>query len=192
MAENGIVVPLLDGFEEIEATTIIDVLRRAELPVLVAGDRRGVVKGNHAIGLGAELALSEIEPSTVRAVVLPGGMPGADNLSRHSGAQALISQVASAGKYTAAICAGPRALAAAGVLSGRTVTCYPGHEHALTGATVIEERVVVDGPVITSRGPGTAMEFALTLVGLMVGGEAEAQLGERMFAPRSAEPRRVS
>ncbi len=192
MTENGIVVPLLEGFEETEAVTIIDVLRRAELPVVVAGERRGVVKGNHAIGVEAEVALSEIEPSTVRAVVLPGGMPGAENLSRDPGAQSLIEQVAAAGKYTAAICAGPRALAAAGVLSGRTVTCYPGHEHALGDATVIEERVVVDGPVITSRGPGTAMEFALALVGLLVGGEVEAKLAETMLAQRSAESRRVS
>jgi protein deglycase len=192
MAENGIVVPLLDGFEEIEAVTIIDVLRRAELPVLVAGEARGIVKGNHAIGVQAEIALAEIDASAVRAVVLPGGMPGAANLSQHPEVQSLIQQVAAAGKYTAAICAGPIALAAAGVLEGRTATCYPGLQDKLDGATFIEEGIVVDGPVITSRGPGTAMEFALTLVGLLVGGEVEAKLGERMLVHRSAEARRIS
>ena len=192
MAENGIVVPLLDGFEEIEAVTIIDVLRRAELPVLVVGEKRGIVKGNHAIGVEAEMALSELDTTAVRAVVLPGGMPGAANLAQHPDVQSLIKQVASAGKYTAAICAGPIALAAAGVLRGRTATCYPGVQDKLDGATFIEERIVVDGPVITSRGPGTAMELALTLVGLLVGGEVEAKLGERMLVSRSAEARRVS
>lgn len=192
MAENAIVVPLLDGFEETEAVTIIDVLRRAELPVLVAGAQRGVVKGNHAIGVEAEIALSEIEPSTVRAVVLPGGMPGAANLSQSPEVQSLIKQVAAAGKYTAAICAGPIALAAAGVLRGKTVTCFPGNQDKLQGGTSIEDRVVVDGPVITSRGPGTAMEFALTLVGLLVGGEAESRLAERMIVSRSTEARRIS
>ena len=192
MSENAIVVPVLDGFEELEAVTIIDVLRRAELPVLVAGDRRGVVKGNHAIGVEADVALSEIDPHTVRAVVLPGGMPGAANLAHHPQVQALLKTVAKAGKYTAAICAGPIALAAAGLLEGRAATCYPGHQDKLGGATFLEERIVVDGPVITSRGPGTAMEFALTLVGLLVGGEVEAKLGERMLVSRSAEARRVS
>ena len=192
MAENGIVVPLLDGFEEIEAVTIIDVLRRAELSVLVAGEARGVVKGNHAIGVEAEIALSELDASAVRAVVLPGGMPGAANLAQHPEAQSLIKAVAAAGKYTAAICAGPIALAAAGVLKGKTVTCYPGHQDKLDGATFIEDTIVVDGPVITSRGPGTAMEFALTLVGLLVSGEVEARLAERMLVSRSAEARRIS
>jgi protein deglycase len=192
MAENAIVVPLLDGFEEIEAVTIIDVLRRAELPVLVAGEQRGVVKGNHAIGVAAEISFAELDRGAVRAVVLPGGMPGAANLAQHPEVQSLIKQVAAAGKYTAAICAGPIALAAAGVLEGRTATCYPGLQDKLEGATFIEERIVVDGPVITSRGPGTAMEFALTLVGLLVGGEVEAKLGERMLVSRSAEARRIS
>ncbi len=187
-----ILVPLLAGFEEIEAITIIDVLRRAELPVVVAGDRAGPVRGAHGVDVSAEVALSDVRAAELRAIVLPGGMPGAQNLAENPRVQGLIKEVAGAGGTTAAICAAPWALATAGVHAGRTVTCYPGFQDKLAGGTFVEDRVVVDGPVITSRGPGTALEFALTLVGRFAGRDRERELTEGMLAVRSQPVREAA
>lgn len=187
-----ILVPLLEGFEEIEAITIIDVLRRAELPVVVAGDRAGPVRGAHGVDVSAEVALSDVRAAELRAIVLPGGMPGAQNLAENPRVQGLIKEVAGAGGTTAAICAAPWALATAGVHAGRTVTCYPGFQDKLKGGTFVEDRVVIDGPVITSRGPGTALEFALTLVGRFAGRDRERELTEGMLAVRSQPVREAA
>jgi len=191
MSEKKVLVPLLDGFEEIEAVTIIDVLRRAEVAVVIGGDRVGAVRGAHGIEIGADAALEDIEASTLRMIVLPGGMPGSANLAQHPTVQALLTKLAQAGGYTCAICAAPMALAAAGVHVGKTVTCYPGFQSQLEGGEFVEDRVVVDGKVATSRGPGTALEFALTLVGMLAGADAEARLEEQMLVARSESARRV-
>jgi len=185
-----VVVPLVDGFEEIEAVTIIDVLRRADVPVIIAGGARGEVVGAHDIVITADHALSEIDAADVAMVVLPGGMPGAANLAANPDVQRLIKAVAPRGTV-AAICAAPMALGAAGVVAGKTATCYPGFEDKVTGARLVNDRVVVDGKVVTSRGPGTALEFALTLVGLLAGKEAEAGLSEGMLVHRPAPARIV-
>jgi 4-methyl-5(b-hydroxyethyl)-thiazole monophosphate biosynthesis len=176
-----VVVPLLPGFEEIEAVAIIDVLRRAEVRVLVASSAPGPVRGSHDIELGADTALAEVAVDAVDMIALPGGMPGATNLARHPEVQRLVRELAAAGKYTCAVCAAPIALAAAGVHRGKRVTCYPGFEHQLAGGTVVEERVVVDGTLVTSRGPGTAVEFALELVAILRGQTVRAELATRML-----------
>ncbi len=176
-----VVVPLLPGFEEIEAVTIIDVLRRAELRVLVASTAAGPVRGSHDIEVAADTPLASIAADAVDMIALPGGMPGAANLARDPEVQRLVRELAAAGKYTCAVCAGPIALAAAGVHRGKRVTCYPGFESKLDGGTVVEDRVVVDGTVVTSRGPGTALEFALALVGVLRGQTAKAELARRML-----------
>ena len=181
---RDILVPLLPGFEEIEAVTVIDVLRRAELPVRVGGREVGPVRGSHGIEVYAEVALAEVDPASLQMVALPGGMPGAANLAEDPTVQSLVRALAGAGDYTAAICAAPMALAAAGVHEGKKVTCYPGFESHLDGAEVVEDRVVVDGKVVTSRGPGTALEFALSLVGLLAGSEREAALERGMLVRR--------
>jgi protein deglycase len=181
MNETTVVVPLLPGFEEIEAVTIIDVLRRAELRVLVASTAPGPVRGSHDVEVVADSALASIAPEAVDMIALPGGMPGAANLARDPEVQRLLRDLAAAGKYTCAVCAAPIALAAAGVHRGKRVTCYPGFESKLEGGTTVEDRVVVDGTVVTSRGPGTALEFALTLVEILRGKTARAELAKRML-----------
>jgi 4-methyl-5(b-hydroxyethyl)-thiazole monophosphate biosynthesis len=176
-----VVVPLLPGFEEIEAVTIIDVLRRAELRVLVASTAPGPVRGSHDIEVSADTALAAVAADSVDMIALPGGMPGAANLARDPQVQRLIRELAGAGKYTAAVCAAPIALAAAGVHRGKRVTCFPGFEPQLEGGTVVEDRVVVDGTLVTSRAPGTALEFALTLVGVLRGQTVRAEMARGML-----------
>lgn len=181
MDRDKVLVPLLAGFEEIEAVTIIDVLRRAEVPVVVASVEAGAVEGSHALSVLATHALREVDADELAMIALPGGMPGAKNLAEQPDVQRLIKQVAEDGGYTVAICAAPMALAAANVHRDHKVTSYPGFEKYLDGASYVQERVVVDSRVVTSRGPGTALEFALTLVRLLRGPEVEADLREKML-----------
>jgi len=176
-----VVVPLLPGFEEIEAVTIIDVLRRADIRVLVASSAPGPVRGSHDIEVTADTALASVTADAVDMIALPGGMPGAANLARDPEVQRLVRELAEAGKFTCAVCAAPIALAAAGVHRGKRVTCYPGFEDQLAGGTVVEDRVVVDGTLVTSRGPGTALEFALALVALLCGQTARGEQARRML-----------
>jgi 4-methyl-5(b-hydroxyethyl)-thiazole monophosphate biosynthesis len=157
-------VTLADGFEEIEAVTIIDVLRRADVETVTLGVAGTTVTGAHGISVQADRTLAEGADEKWDLVILPGGMPGASTLRDDPGVQALIKRQHEAGGRLAAICAAPIALGAAGVLDGRTATCYPSFEDGLTGAKLSESPVVVDGTLTTSRGPGTAFEFALSLV----------------------------
>jgi protein deglycase len=177
----AVLVPLLPGFEEIEAITIIDVLRRAEVTVRVAGAQAGPVRGSHDIEITADTALADVRAEDLEMIALPGGMPGAAHLARDPEVQRLLRQVAAAGKFTCAICAGPVALAAAGLHRGKRVTCYPGLEDHLEGGTLVTDRVVIDGTVVTSRGVGTALEFALTLVEVLRGASVREDLASRML-----------
>lgn len=171
---------LAPGFEEIEAVTVIDVLRRAEVDVLVAGLGGGPVRGSHQITVVADQPLDHLSPDDFDAVVLPGGMPGAANLRDNARVVALVKSFAAKGKVVAAICAAPIVLESAGLLAGRRATSFPGFE--LPSARYTEERVVVDGALVTSRGAGTAMEFALALVARLVSPEVSRDLAERMLA----------
>ncbi|MBI4603622.1 MAG: DJ-1/PfpI family protein [Planctomycetes bacterium] len=162
-------VLLAQGFEEIEAITIIDVLRRAEVDVVTLGVKGSgpgglEVAGAHGVAVRADRTLAAGAAEAWDAVILPGGMPGSTNLRDSPEVQGLIKKQAQAGRRLAAICAAPIALGAAGVLQGKRATSYPGFEKELRGATCVQDRVVRDGNVMTSRGPGTAMEFALELV----------------------------
>jgi 4-methyl-5(b-hydroxyethyl)-thiazole monophosphate biosynthesis len=183
MSARIVLVPLLEGFEEIEAVTIVDVLRRAELTVATAGERRGPVRGAHGIEVVAERALGEIDTRELQAIVLPGGMPGSARLAEHPIIQGILRDLHASGHHIGAICAAPIALASAGVHRGKKLTCYPGFEERLQGATIVDERVVVDGKLVTSRGPGTAIEFALTLVRLLTGPATAQTLAERLLVP---------
>ncbi|MBX3467316.1 MAG: DJ-1/PfpI family protein [Planctomycetes bacterium] len=169
------VVVLAEGFEEIEAITPIDVLRRAGVEVIAAGVAGRRVVGSHGIAVEADATLDEV-PDDVDLVVLPGGMPGAENLGKSPGVRALVERLHAAGRRVAAICAAPAvALAGTSVLRGRRATCYPSFEERLgPEVTRSQERVVVDGPLVTSRGPGTALEFSLALVEQLVS-PAEAE-----------------
>lgn len=173
-----VLVPLAQGCEELEAVTIIDLLRRAGIEVITAGLEPGLVKASRGTQLMPDTTLDAALLEDYDMVVLPGGMPGAQHLKDDARIITLIQKMAAAGRYTAAICAAPTVLATAGVLSGKTATGYPGflEKMHLNDVTLSAEAVVRDGQVITSRGPGTAMDFALSLIEILSGQETRQQV----------------
>lgn len=180
----NVLVPLANGFEEIEAVTIIDVLRRAGVVVTVAGLADGPARGSHDIVLEPDTTLDAVRAASFDAVVLPGGMPGAKHLSEDPRVLEIVRRSVESGRLTAAICAAPIVLEAAGVLKGVRATSYPGH--ALPSARYSEDSVVEDGVIVTSRAAGTAMEFALALVTRLVSPAKARELTERMLVERLA------
>jgi len=156
---------LATGFEEIEAVCIIDVMRRAgvELDIIsVSGVE--YVTGGHGIILKSDYLFFFIDFSVYDLFILPGGMPGTTNLSKHEGLCQLLVDVNEQSKRIAAICAAPIVLGQIGVLKGRMATCYPGFEEGLTDAKVLNQDIVRDGNIITGKGAGIAMDFALELL----------------------------
>ncbi|MCI8645309.1 MAG: DJ-1/PfpI family protein [Firmicutes bacterium] len=177
-----IYVHLADGFEEIEALTIVDLLRRAELEVQtvsITGSRR--VMGTHNVPVEADILFEETDYENCQMIVLPGGMPGAANLGNHEGLTKHIRCFAQNGKYLAAICAAPMVFGALGILEGKKATIYPGMEDHLTGAQHQDAPVVADGTIFTSKGPATAMPFAIKLVETLKGKTAAAKLEEDLL-----------
>jgi len=168
---------LSPGFEEIEAISIIDTLRRAEVNTIsVSITSEKIVKGAHNIEMIADKIFTDVDFSNGDMIVLPGGQPGTDNLNAHAGLRAIINQYNDQRKYIAAICAAPLVFGEMGLLKGKKAICYPSFEPRLIGAEIVEsERTVVDGNIITSKGPGTAIEFALQLVELLVSKEVAEQ-----------------
>lgn len=176
-------VPLAEGFEEIEAVTIVDVLRRAGVDAVMAGVSAQEVTGSHGITVRADRLLEELEGEAWDAVVLPGGQPGATHLRDDPRVQRLLRAQDEKGATVGAICAAPIALSKAGALRERSATSFPGFEEQLDCAKYLHESVVVDGHVVTSRGPGTALHFALELLRqLGLATEAE-RLREGMLVP---------
>ncbi|MDT3705226.1 MAG: DJ-1/PfpI family protein [Thiobacillus sp.] len=171
-----VLIPLADGCEELEAVTLIDLLRRAGIEVVTAGLKHGIVKASRGVQLVPDMTLDAALSGEYDMVVLPGGMPGATHLKEDTRILGLVRNMAAAGKYTAAICAAPMVLAEAGVLEGRQATSYPGVLDGLPGVSVSAEAVVQDGKVLTSRGPGTAMDFALALVETLKGAAVRQQV----------------
>lgn len=180
-----VLVPLAPGFEDLEATTLVDILRRAGVEVVTAGLSPGLVQGARGMRVQPDASLDEVRDGAFDMIALPGGMPGAEHLKNDARIQALLKRLAGAGKYTAAICAAPIALAQAGLLDGRRVTSYPGFVDKLAppGATYVTDAVVIDGKVVTSRGPGTAMDFALALVELLAGKATREQVEAGLVRP---------
>ncbi|AAZ97798.1 putative protease [Thiobacillus denitrificans ATCC 25259] len=178
-----VLVPLADGCEELEAVTIIDLLRRAGVEVIVAGLKPGVVKASRGVQLVPDVTLDQALADAYDMVVLPGGMPGAAHLKDDVRVVDLLKKMASAGKYTAAICAAPMVLAEAGLLRGKQATSYPGFLDGVPDVTLRAEAVVQDGTVLTSRGPGTAMDFALQLVETLVGRAKREQVETALVRP---------
>ena len=178
----SVIVPLAQGCEELEAITIVDLLRRAGIEVVTAGLDEQPVRASRGVVLLADMTLDAALQKDYDMVVLPGGLPGADHLKNDARIIRLLVEMKEAGKYTAAICAAPAVLAEAGLLDGKRATSYPGSldTGGVPGLDYVEQPVVVDGKVITSRGPGTAMDFALelieTLSGTQVRDEVEAGL----------------
>jgi 4-methyl-5(b-hydroxyethyl)-thiazole monophosphate biosynthesis len=161
-----VLVPLAQGCEELEAVTVIDLLRRADVEVVTAGLEPGPVTASRGVRLVPDRLLDEVESERFDMIVLPGGLPGADHLDQDPRIHSMLHRLSDGGAYLAAICAAPKVLASAGLLEGRAATSYPGvlEKLNLVKVNLLEQPVVADGRVITSRGPGTAMDFALALI----------------------------
>lgn len=182
---SRVLVPLAEGFEEIEAVTIVDLLRRSGVEVHTAALGSLDVTGSHGITLRADMTLDAARAGDYDMIVLPGGMPGAQHLKDDVRVAALLRQFADSGRYTAAICAAPSVLAHAGLLDGRAATSFPGFLDAgsAPGIRLRTDAVVIDGKVVTSRGAGTAMDFTLALVELLEGEPVRAQVEGRLQRP---------
>ena len=181
----SVLVPLAPGFEDIEATTIVDILRRAGIEVVTAGLLPGLIEGSRGTRVQPDALLDDVLQRDFDMIALPGGLPGANHLRDDARVIGLIKRLAAGGRYTAAVCAAPIALAAAGELAGRRATSYPGFidKLGLADTTCVDDPVVVDGKVVTSRGPGTAMDFALMLVELLAGRGKREQVEAGLMRP---------
>lgn len=165
----SVLVPLAPGCEELEAITIVDLLRRAGIEAVSAGLDDQPVRASRGTVLVPDVALDDVLDREFDMVALPGGQPGANNLAAEPRIIDLLRRHHRNGRYVAAICAAPRVLAAAGLLEGRRVTSFPGalDDMQVAALRYTTQAVVVDANIITSRGPGTAMDFALTLIELL-------------------------
>ena len=175
MAKIGIF--MADGCEEIEGLTVVDILRRAGIDIdMISVADNGYAKGSHGIRFECDCSISDADFSQYDGLVLPGGMPGTTTLGANETVLAQIKAFFEAGKLVAAICAAPSVLGDNHILEGKKATCHPGFEERLLGATVVEDAVAVDGNVITSRGMGTAIPFALAIVEYCKDAETVAEI----------------
>lgn len=175
---STVLVPLAPGCEELEAVTIIDLLRRAKITVVTAGLDEKPVKASRGVVLIPDTTLDQAIQQNFDMIVLPGGLPGADNLNNDPRIHLLLKKMHQQGKYTAAICAAPKVLARAGLLVNKSATSYPGvlENMNIPQLQFIAAPVIKDGSIITSRGPGTAIDFALELIATLVGSEIRNQV----------------
>ena len=173
---------LANGFEEIEAVTVTDLLRRAEIQVKTVSlmDEK-IVYGSRGIAVETDIFFKEGIYDKCEMLVLPGGMPGTTNLCNHKELNAELKKFYLSGKPVAAVCAAPMVLGRDGILAGHDATIYPGMEDELIGAVKKEDRVVVSGNVITSRGPATAMEFALVIIDYLKGREKAEEIAKEIL-----------
>lgn len=181
--DKKVFVHLAEGFEEIEALATIDILMRGELEtviVSVSGER--VVKSVRGVGVVCDCLFEEADYSECGMIVLPGGIPGVDNLGAHEGLCKHLKEFKEADKWIAAICAAPIILHNNGLIEGKTVTCFPGCGDDFHEARVVSDIVVVDGRLITSQGPGTAIEFGLKIVEMLKGKEMADYVRGRLLA----------
>ncbi len=175
-----LIVPLATGFEEIEAVTIIDVLRRAEIDIISVFLDVNPVKGAHGISIVADSHIDDAKDYDISGIVLPGGMPGSENLKNDFRIIEHVTKINTKGGIVAAVCAAPLVLGHAGILSGKKATCFPGFEHLLQGAEIIDMPVVIDDNIITGRGPGCALPFALEIVSRIASTETARSLKDSM------------
>lgn len=169
-----VMVPFANGFEEVEALTIVDVLRRAGINVDMVGIVGSVIEGAHGVRVMMDKKLGNVKADDYDGIVLPGGSPGYVNLNRSSVLKNIIKDINAKGKLVAAICAAPTVLVAAGVMENKRATIYPGMERELPYPR--GGRVVVDGNIVTSQGPGTAIEFSLRIVEILAGRDRAAAI----------------
>lgn len=169
---------LADGFEETEAIAIVDILRRAEIPtqtVSVMEDR--YVTGSHGIKICADVIFKDVDFNDALMLFLPGGMPGKANLQKYEPLRKLLVEFDNAGKKIAAICAAPGILGELNILNGKSATSFPDFEVELKGATVLQEKVVVSGNIITGRGMGTAIDMGLEMVRVLKDEQTADKIG---------------
>lgn len=171
---------LAEGFEEIEALAVVDILRRAKLTVCTVGIGGLEICGAHGISVKTDMTDADVLDDVFDAIVLPGGMPGTVNLENSSVVQAAIQAAINNGAFIAAICAAPSILGHLGLLNGKKAVCYPGFEAALDGATVVNDLVVRDGCFITGKGAGAAIPFALEIVKSLVSEDTAKSLKDAM------------
>lgn len=182
MIMSKIAVMFTTGYEEIEALTVVDLLRRADLEcTMVAVNGEKAVAGSHRISVEMDQKLEEVDFDSLDMIVLPGGMPGTLNLEASEALMEKVDEFVQNGKYVAAICAAPSILGHRGILKGKMACCYPGFEKHLEGAKVSNDSVCVDGKVITSRGMGTAIDFALAIISELCGEEKANQLANAII-----------
>ena len=169
------------GFEEIEALTPVDLLRRAGVEVKTVGLNGKIVYGSHAIGVEADMTIGELDVSDAEMIVLPGGLGGVASIRGCDKALEAVKAVSAAGKFVAAICAGPTVLAELGLLTGKNATCYPGQIPNMKDAVVVENAAcVTDGKIITGTSAGTATAFALALIEALKGAEAAGAIADQI------------
>jgi len=164
-----VLVPLAPGFEEIEAVTIIDILRRAQIHVTTAHLGENPVTGSHNITVSADIDIKKTSPGNFNCIVLPGGMPGSNNLKGNQHVISLIKEINKSGGIVSAICAAPIVLGYAGILHGKKAVCFPGFEKELNGAIISDSFIETDGNILTGKGPGCAIKFSLKLIELISG-----------------------
>lgn len=179
---SRVLVPLAQGCEELEAITITDLLVRAGVEVTTAGLDERPVTASRGTTIIPDTTIEAIADQSFDLIVLPGGSPGADHLRDNKSLQLLLKNHAAAGRHIGAICAAPKALAAAGLLEGRRATAYPGVLEALANEQIDirNSAIEIDGNIITSRGPGTAMDFALTLIELLEGSARRDEVNKQL------------
>lgn len=180
-----VLVPLAQGCEELEAVTIIDLLRRADITVVTAGLDDQIVTASRGVHLKPDTDLDSALKDEYDMVVLPGGLPGADHLDSDERIRELLIKMANSEKFTAAICAAPKVLGNAGLLNGKEATSYPGFidQMNIPEMQYKEDAVVKDGMVITSQGPGTAMDFALVLIETLSGKDKRNEVESALLRP---------
>lgn len=175
-----VLMPLAHGFEEIEALAVADILRRADIEVVIAGLQSGPIVGAHEIRVIPDTVIDAVSAGAFDMIVLPGGQPGTDNLNADQRIHGLLNEFAATNKLIGAICAAPIILSAAGLLEGKNATCFPSYSDTLNGAIYLDKQVVSDGNLITSKGAGTAINFALEIVARLVGREAADALAQKI------------
>ena len=176
-----IVILLADGFEEIEALTPLDVLRRAGLNVKTVAIGSKIAIGSHGIPVVCDMTAEEVNLDAVSTVILPGGMPGSLNLDASDFTDKVLTQVAKNHGRIAAICAAPLILGRRGLLKGKNAICYPGFENELIGAEISSESVVTDGNITTAKGMGVALAFSLELVSLICGSDKANEISRAVM-----------
>jgi 4-methyl-5(b-hydroxyethyl)-thiazole monophosphate biosynthesis len=179
---SSIFIFFAEGFEETEAITIVDLLRRASINVAtISVTGTTMVTGSHAISIKADALFEEVDFSQADLLILPGGMPGSINLAEHKGLSDLLQQHNKNNKFVAAICAAPIILGKLKILQNREAICYPGFEKDLLGANISHKTLVQDSNIITAKGPGFAIDFGLYLIGLLKGADKKKEVADNFL-----------